>query len=340
MNAALRCGFPAVVMLFLFAVPAAADLKLCNRTSYVLYSAAATVTASEIVGQGWTRIAPGACRTVLPGNLTASGYYVYARSSDAHAGPARAWGGDKPVCVRDVDFNSRNTLFAHGCSSDDFFTLPFASIDAHHSPSWTMMLSETPAIATLDQAKTAGLKRLLKDLGYNLASSDSGPDKAFDAALADFRKRLHVFAKASDADLFDALETSALKVTAPAGYSICNDTTKPLAAAIAKKDGANWISQGWWKIEAGSCAQAITTPLAADNIYLFAQKVGGSAVVAGRTTFCAANIEFDIQGRTRCRDRGLSEVGFAETTVKGVTGYAAHVGETGLVLPRYRSTSK
>jgi uncharacterized membrane protein len=319
---------------------AAADLRICNRTSYVLYAATATDRAGDIESQGWSRVTPGACRTAFSGALVASAYYVYARSSQAHAGPARAWGGDKPICVKDGNFSTRTASTARDCASDDFFTLPFAPVDTHRMTSWTMTLSETPNIATLDAARLAGRKRLLKDLGYKIASLDGLANGTADSALLDFRRKLHVSLRATDGDLFDALETSALKITAPAGYSICNDTAKPLAAAIGEKIGSGWISHGWWKIDAGSCATAITTPLAADSLYLFAQKVGGAAVVTGHAKFCVADIEFDIQGRTRCKDRGLNEIGFAETRVKGLTGYSAHIGDTGLLPAGYRSTSK
>jgi uncharacterized membrane protein len=320
--------------------PAAAALKVCNRTSYVLYSATGAASQADMASQGWTRISPGDCQAVLTGDLTATAYYVYARSSQAHAGPARAWGGDKQICVKDVNFSIRDPLPAHDCQSDSYFALPFAAIDTHHMKSWTMTLSEDPSIATLDQARVAGLKRLLRDIGYRIASLQGGSDTQADRALAEFRKRLRLSPKASDADLFDALETEALKVTAPAGYAICNDTAKPVAAAIGEKSAGSWTSHGWWKIAAGSCAKAITVPLAAENIYLFVQKIGGPVLVSGQAMFCVADIEFDIEGRSRCKDRGLTETGFAETRVQGVAGYAAHIGEGGLLLEHHKATSK
>jgi uncharacterized membrane protein len=203
--------------------------------------------------------------------------------------------------------------------------------------SWTSTLSESPSLASLADARTAGLKRLLHDLGYPIATLDGSPDKKAETALADFRKRQHLAPGASTSDLFDALETNAFKIATPAGYSICNDTTKPVAAALGEKSaGGKWISHGWWKIAPGSCARAITAPLATDILYLYVQKVGGPALVSGKDTFCVADIEFDIQDRVRCKARGLGEVGFAATPVNGLSGFAAHVGESGLVHPARR----
>ena len=334
MTSQLRLGALLFALLFVASTPAAAELKVCNRTSYVLYAATAAAAGGDIASQGWARIAPGDCQAVLRGDLTAQAYYLYARTSQAHGGPSRAWGGLQPVCVKDVTFAGRQSASARDCDSDNYFPLPFAVIDVHRMKSWTTTLSETPLIATLSEAAAAGVKRLLGDLGYKSATIADG------SALADFRVRQHLAPKASEADLFDALETTALKVTAPTGYSICNDTTKPFAAAIGQKEAGSWTSHGWWKVAPGSCAKAITAPLATDSVYLFVQKVAGSALVSGSERFCVADIEFDIQGRTRCKDRGLGEAGFAPTPVLGLSGFAAHVGESGLVTSRYKVTPK
>ena len=71
------------------ASPAQAALTLCNRTSYVLYAATGTAVVGGVTVQGWSRVAPGFCQVVLPGDLIAPAYYLYARSSQAHSGPSR-----------------------------------------------------------------------------------------------------------------------------------------------------------------------------------------------------------------------------------------------------------
>src|SRR6201999_2754622 len=149
------------------ATPSQAALKVCNRTSYVLYAATASDAHTGITSQGWSRVTPGGCRTVLPGDLTAPAYYVYARSSQAHSGPARAWGGTRDVCVKDSNFAAQNP-FTGQCLSDDFYQLPFAALDTHHMRNWTMTFSESPVLATMPQAQLAGIKRLLHDVGYKL----------------------------------------------------------------------------------------------------------------------------------------------------------------------------
>ena len=339
MNFALRCSWWAGTLLWLCCGPSSADLSICNRTSYVLSAATARVTASDITSQGWTRLTPGACRVAISGELTNPAYFVYARSSAAHGGAARAWGGNRAICVRSDNFTSRVPLSSHDCQSDNFFALPFSAIATNRRTSWTTTLTETSSIATLDEAKVAGLKRLLRDLGYKIGAIDGRADNVVQAALADFRKRQRLSSAVSDVDMFDALETGALKSVTPAGFALCNDTAKAVAAAVGEKTGGIWTSRGWWKIATGNCAQLTTSPLATDSIYLFVQKVAGPALVAGREQFCVVDIEFEIQGRLHCRTRGLNEIGFAQTRVTGEAGYRAHVGESGLLQATSRYTA-
>jgi uncharacterized membrane protein len=321
---------------------AQAALKLCNRTSYVVYAATAYASNADAVTQGWTRIVPGSCRIAIVHDLDAQDYYVYARSSLAHSGASRAWGGDTPFCVKDTNFAANTPLAVRRCPSDDLFDLPFARVNTHRMKSWTMTFSETPDIGSMSDATRAGLKRLLKDNGAAIGAIDARPEKSADDAIASFRKRLRLAANAGASDLFDALETEALKAGAPAGYAVCNDTADTIWVAIAQKTGTVWVARGWWKVATGGCAKIITEALATDKIYLLAQKPAGAPLVTGPAKFCVTNIEFEIQGRTRCAERGLVEAGFAETNVKGLGGFAAHVGDSRLVTPfvSHTGTSK
>ena len=341
--ARLLMGALALAICAAAAWPASAAMTACNRTSYVLYAATATENKDSVASQGWTRIAPGGCRAVLNVDLSAPAYYIYARSSRAHSGETRAWGGARAICVRETNFSTQNLPDARQCSSDDFYTLPFATVDTHRMRNWTMTFSESPALTSLPQAQLAGLKRLLQDLGYKVGAIDGNPDKATDAAIADFRKRLRIAPTASIDDLFDALETEAMKTAAPAGYSVCNDTAKSVAAALGQRQGAAWVAHGWWKVGAGSCARLVSDLTGVDSLYLFVQKINGPPLVTGKEKFCVTDIQFDIEGRANCTKRGLNEVGFLETRVRGLTGYSAHVGESGLVkppLPHHAPTSK
>jgi len=310
--------------------PAAAQMHLCNQTSYVLYTALGFQSGMGMATKGWTRIAPGDCALTIAETLTAPAYYIYAKSAQAHSGPSRAWGGQTRLCAKDTDFSLQTPFGAPSCGSDDAYLMPFAAVSTRGSASWTTTFTENPRLPSFLAAREAGTARLLSDIGYKV---DLGDTKAHADALAKFRARVKLAANASPDDVFDALETEALKASAPQGYSICNDSDSVVWAAMGLQHGSNWVARGWWKISPGACAKTITEPLVADHVYVLAEKHGNSRLVAGPAKFCVTDIEFEIYGNQRCTARGLTEAGFAVTNTKGLRGFAAHVGSDGLVPP-------
>jgi uncharacterized membrane protein len=308
--------------------PAHAAPTLCNRTSYILYAATSAIQSPGSDTRGWTRIAPGECEIARKEPLTAEGYLIHARSSIAHSGPARAWGGAYPVCVKDANFAIRQTVTQPYCSAEDTFALPFASLNNRGKSVWTMNFDE-PAVMSLSEAQLAGVKRLLVDNGYKIARIDGKPDKATGAALTDFRKRMRFDALSGNAVLFRILESQARAKVAPAGYTVCNESGESLLVALGQKEGGA-VSRGWWTVEPAACAKAVTTPLKAESVYLLAQRKSGSTLVGGAEKFCITSVAFEIRGAENCAGRALSEAGFAATPTKGLSGYIARIGPAGL----------
>lgn len=326
-------GLAAMLAAMLFGTgPAEAQLELCNRTSYVLYTATAVHDINSVTTQGWTRIIPGECKTAIDNPLGKNNYYVYARTSTAHGGASRDWGGGTRLCAAQGNFRQTNPLGTVMCAAEAT-AVPFAQVDTHGMSLWTTTFTESNDITTADAARTAGLKRLLRDNGAKIARIDGKPDAKTGGALSDFRKRMKLAPKANMAAMFDALETEAMKTVAPAGYSVCNDSDGDVWAVIATKEGAAWTTRGWWKIPAGSCAKAISDPLHYDQVFLHTEKHAKPDLVSGKEKFCVTNMQFERQGRGNCAKNGLTEAGFAATPTKGLTGYVAHVGNQGLVAP-------
>jgi uncharacterized membrane protein len=187
-------------------------------------------------------------------------------------------------------------------------------------------LRETPDLPSQEAAQRAGLKRLLADIGTRNLNSD----KAADAALAQFRQRMHLANSAPASAVFDALETDAMKSSVPAGYTLCNDTAKPVWVALGQKKGTLYSARGWWTVAGGTCAQLVTNSIAGSPVYLRVEKAKGVPLVSGSEAFCVTNIEFEVQGRGRCAQRGLVEAGFVPTNARGAPGFTAHVTERGL----------
>ena len=310
--------------------PAFAEMHLCNQTSYVLYTAVGFQTGTATATRGWTRIAPGDCALTISEPLTLPTYYIYARSSRAHAGPARAWGGQFRLCAKDTDFSLQTPNGAPSCQSDDSFLMPFAAVSTHGQKSWTTTFTENPRINSFLAARDAGLARLLSDIGYK---GNLGDGKARDDLVVKLRARFKLAANASYDELFDALETEAMKSSSPTGYTICNDGDGVIWTALGMQSGSDLVSRGWWKVSPGACAKTITEPLTADRIYVLAEKHGNNHLVSGPAKFCVTNIEFEIYGTQRCAARGLTEAGFAISPTKGMSGYTLHVGSEGIVAP-------
>src|SRR5207253_5824571 len=61
----------AAVSLFVSSAPALADMKLCNRMSYVIEAAIGIDEKSATATRGWFRIDPAGCRVVVQGTLAA-----------------------------------------------------------------------------------------------------------------------------------------------------------------------------------------------------------------------------------------------------------------------------
>ena len=313
---------------FLCAGRAAADFRVCNQTSYILYAAVGYEAGVQMLTRGWTRVRPGDCGTALQGRLNQLGYFLYARSSRAHMGPTRAWGGRIRLCAKETNFAIDVPVGAARCASDDAFLVPFASVATERKASWTTTLTETAHFATPADAKSVGIARLLGDLGYKVDTTAS--PQAVAQAVTDFRVRKHVSVRATNDDVIDALETEALKSSAPAGYTVCNDGQAEIWAAIGLSLNHGSASRGWWDVPPGACARILTMPLDVMAVYLHATKIGNPNLVSGSTMFCTGRGSFEFSG-TKCSGQGHSLVGFVETNTKGLSGYVAHIGNAGLL---------
>lgn len=312
--------------LSLAALPAHAALQLCNQTSYVIYAAVGVQQSSQILTRGWTRIVPGNCQNAIGDPLKAASYFVYGRSAHAQGAPPRVWGGQFQFCAQDSNFALTTQVANAVCSAPGAFQAAFAPIATNGAANWTMTFTEQPALATSDDARAAGLRRLLSDLGYRPATDA----RSLGNAIARFRAHLKLPVNISPDELFTALETEARKSSPHQGYAICNDGSSEIWAALGLKAGPDFVSRGWWGIAAGACTVAINTALNRDAVYLFASKEGNNHLVTGPAPFCVSNAPFDIKGRDRCAARGLSTANFVATNAKGAPAFTARIGDQGL----------
>ena len=98
-------ALPAAAISFLFSsAPALADLKLCNRMSYVVEAAIGIDDKSATATRGWFRIDPAACRVVMQGKLTADRILLNARALGVYGSSPIPQNGTDTLCIAQDNF--------------------------------------------------------------------------------------------------------------------------------------------------------------------------------------------------------------------------------------------
>ena len=102
---------------------------------------------------------------------------------------------------------------------------------------------------------------------------------------------------------------------AEAGLKFCNKTENKIWVAVAyhSKDKSDWVSRGWWTVEAGQCQTAIAESLQGRYYYYYAEDDTGSW--SGDFVFCTTDKKFEIEGAENCKTRGYDAEGFREVDV-------------------------
>src|SRR5258708_34918129 len=86
----------AAISLFFSSAPALADLKLCNRMSYVVEVAIGIDDKAATATRGWFRIDPAACRDVAQSTLTTDRILLHAPAlGDYGSSPIPQNGGEE-----------------------------------------------------------------------------------------------------------------------------------------------------------------------------------------------------------------------------------------------------
>jgi uncharacterized membrane protein len=308
--AALLCA--AIAALSLFADDADAQQKqrrqrqtgwqVCNETSFVLEAAAARPDGRSIQVQGWTRLRPGECRLAVSAPLARGTHYLYARTSTAHRGGRRQWGGDATLCVDPTD--SFQILNPPRCT-DSYEARRFRRVQINKRDSWRTSFSEATAY-TLARARQAGLQRLLDDAGYDLRQGRRSADPRRTAqAIAQFRAAARLAPNAGEDQLLDALEVAARRRAAQVGLTLCNHTSGRLWTAVGRRRGEGWESRGWWPLNPGGCVRTIDEVLTQERYYVYAslETSDGPRFLQSGEAFCTSPARFAILGRTNCERR-------------------------------------
>jgi uncharacterized membrane protein len=277
---------------------------VCNETSFVLEAATGRPDGRAILVQGWTRLRPGECRAAVGAPLARGTHYLYARTSSAHRGGRRQWGGDARLCVDP----SRSFTIENPpqCATMGLEERRFRRVQINKRDTWRTSFSEATPY-TVSRARQAGLQRLLIDAGYDLREGRRGADpRRIAQAIAQFRATARLAPTANEDQLIDALETAARRRAQQVGLTLCNRARGRMWTAVGRRRGEGWESRGWWPLNPGGCVRTIDEELTQEVYYVHASlesEDGPRLLAAGGEPFCTSTARFAILGRDQCEGR-------------------------------------
>ena len=100
--------------------------------------------------------------------------------------------------------------------------------------------------------------------------------------------------------------------TAAAELRLCNKTPVQVGIAIGYKDNNDWVSEGWWNLDAETCQVVVDGPLPSRYYYLYALDYEEGGAWGGTAFMCTHDKEFTIEGTSDCVARGYERRGFVE----------------------------
>ncbi|MET0709664.1 MAG: DUF1036 domain-containing protein [Tardiphaga sp.] len=313
----------AALLLLAFSGTARADLKLCNRMSYVIEASVGIDDSSGITTRGWFRIDPAQCRVVAQGTLTADRILLHARALGVYGPSPVPQGGGDTLCIMPENFVIPSARQCRAGQSQAAFTAvkPSTGDDG----SLIAYLAEDSEYDD-EQAKLAAIQRLLVIAGYDAAPIDGVDGPKTQGALASFLKSRGLAGDIVKAPNFFETMVNAVQAPSTSGLTWCNDTSYKVMAAIGTDNGKAVLSRGWYRIEPGKCLRpdVIGQPR---QVFSFAEAVdaNGRAIRlkdkpvnwGGSRMLCTRESKFEISDHSDCGPRGLTAAGFVPVDLAG-----------------------
>jgi uncharacterized membrane protein len=119
-----------------------------------------------------------------------------------------------------------------------------------------------------------------------------------------------------------------LPAAAHADFRLCNATSSRVGVAVGYKNGANWVTEGWWNIAGSSCETLLKGPLVARYYYVYALDYDRGGEWGGASYMCTEPHEFTIRGIADCRARGYEKTGFFEIDTRDQRSWTVQLTET------------
>jgi uncharacterized membrane protein len=296
--------------------PAAADLKLCNRMSYVVEAAIGIDEKAATATRGWFRIDPAVCRVVVQGTLKADRILLNARALGLYGSSPIPQNGSDTLCVAQDNFV---IAAARQCRTGQT-PAPFTQITPTPTDDGNLVayLAEDSDYDD-EQARLAAIQRLLVIAGYDAAPIDGVDGPKTQSALAAFLKSHGLASDAAQSPNFFTAMIEAVQAPSAVGLTWCNDTPYKIVAAVAADDGKQLTSRGWYRIDPGKCLHPDVAGQP-KQIFSFAEAVDADNRTirvkdkplnwGGPKEFCTRESKFEISEQGDCATRGFGSNGF------------------------------
>ncbi len=315
----------------LVASPARADLKICNRMSYVVEAAIGIDDKNATATRGWFRIDPAACRVVASGTISADRILLHARSLPVYGASPAPQNGTDNLCIAPKDF----VIAGRQCRGSQT-AVPFTEIKPSTGEDGNQVAYLAEGAEYDDeQARLAAIQRLLVIAGYDAAPIDGVDGPKTQNALASFLKTRGLAPDAAKAPNFFETMIAAVEQPSATGLTWCNDTQYRVMASIATDDGKAVTSRGWYRIEPGKCLHPDVTGHPR-KIFSFAEAVDPTGRTikinsrplnwGGATMLCTREAQFEFTEQGDCGPRGLNASGYAQIDMAAGAGKTIRFG--------------
>ncbi|MDE5464762.1 DUF1036 domain-containing protein [Bradyrhizobium sp. CSS354] len=308
---------PAAAVSFVFSsAPAVADLKICNRMSYVVEAAIGIDDKAATATRGWFRIDPATCRVVVQGTLSADRILLNARALGVYGASPIPQNGSDTLCVAQDNFVIAAARQCRSGQTQAAFTqiTPTQGADGN----FVAYLAEDSEYDD-EQARLAGIQRLLVIAGYDAAPIDGVDGPKTQGALAAFLKSRGLSSDILSSPSFFKTMVDAVQTPSATGLTWCNDTTHKVMAAVATDDGKAVTSRGWYRIDPKTCLHPDVSGQP-KQIFSFAEAIDADNRIVklkdkplnwgGDRQLCTRETKFETNEQTDCGARGFAATGF------------------------------
>ena len=112
-----------------------AEFKVCNKSGSLVGVAIGYKLENEWITEGWWRIPPDICTSIIEGDLTSRYFYLHAEESESGG----RWRGPVFMCTSSKEFKIQGVknCFARGYERTGFF-----EVDTTEQKSWQVRLTK------------------------------------------------------------------------------------------------------------------------------------------------------------------------------------------------------